>query len=134
MAVRRGTATPSKAYRGTVAAKKAYRGAVEMWSASAYPASGSWQATLTATGVTYAAHTVSESGTYAISHTVTGAGQYTVAYIRGPLSTNSVQGDVGPPSTASTTRALAVGDVIEFRANSLSPSGNSTGSWSITKN
>lgn len=97
---------------------------------SPYPMSGEWQSALTATATTFDSHTIEEVGEYTITHTLTGGGSYVQAYVRGPWG--STTGSVGPPSTVTISHVLAVGDLIEFRAGAISPSGTATGTWSIS--
>ena len=135
MALYRGGLEPSAIYRGTVPVKKIMRGTIEVWSAtspSVYPVSGTWNSAITSSATTYASHTIAEDGAYTITHTVTGGGMYMTALIDGPWG--STTGPFGPPSTATTTQTLAAGDLIEFRAGALIPSGAAFGSWSIVKN
>ena len=132
MGVRRGTATPSKVYRGTVPVKKIMRGTVEVWSASLYPLSGTWESALAAGAATFADHTIVDDGSYTITHAVTGGGQYVVASISGPWGTTN--GNTGTSSTVTTTQTLAAGDLIKFQSGALLPSGTATGTWSIVKN
>lgn len=132
MVVRRGGATPSKIYRGTIPVQKVMRGTVEVWSASPYPLSGEWQSTLTTSAQTYATHIIAESGTYTVSQTVTGGGHLVQASLWG--LGRYINGDLGPPSNVSTTQVFEAGDLIEFRAGAIVPSGTASGTWSIVKN
>ena len=102
---------------------------------SAYPQSGTWQSSLTTSATTYASHTIAESGTYTITHSVDriGSSGTLQAFIQGPWGTTS--GSLSSStSTASTTRTLTAGNVINFQAlRSIGPHTGS-GSWSIVKN
>lgn len=121
MAVRRGTATPSKVFRGTVPVKKIYRGNTLVWSASIYPVSGNWGPVSVSFGyATYASHTTVESGTFTIVHTTSGT------------SSPRIVGPWGTTSGTTTTQALAAGATINFQATGNMAT--SSGSWSIVKN
>lgn len=103
---------------------------------SFYPTSGTWGPTnLSSSYSIYATHTIVESGTFTITHTVraeSGLGRSATARISGPWgNTTGTTASGGGTSTASTSRVLPSGAVVEFRA---AGNGNNTGSWSIVKN
>ena len=142
MAVRRGTATPSAVFRGTVPVKKVMRGTVEVWSASPYPASGTWAGNTTSTGTTLATHTIAEDGVYNLTWAVTWAGtgnRFGSGYItRGEPQTTIASGNTltsapGSSTATATAVALSAGELIAFRGGTLAGTFPATGAWTITK-
>lgn len=109
--------------------------AVEVWRASVYPASATWSSTISTSLSTKASHTIAEAGSFLITHSVpmpSGAGTVT-ANIVGPWGTTSGSASTST-SIATTTRTLAVGNVINFQARCATPgSFSASGTWSIVK-
>ena len=100
---------------------------------SIYPVSGSWGPTnVTSTTTTFDSHVIEEAGEYTITHTATSSGNPPIimAGIRTPHRVAT--GKDGPTSTITITEQFQPGDLIEFRALSISAS-ISSGTWSITK-
>ena len=129
MGVRRGTATPSAIYRGTVPVQKVMRGTVEVWSASPYPLTGTFEIV---NGAAYAEHEV-------FSHTVVEPGNFTGAVTRESgqvtgyvLYLNGSNQGTGAVSTFTLT-GLSVGDTIRVTAFHTTTM-NLSGTWSIVKN
>lgn len=100
---------------------------------SIYPVSGSWGPTNVPTAATtFDSHVIEEAGEYTITHTATSSGS-PIAFIAGIRTPHRVaSGPDGSPSTITITEQFQPGDLIEFRALSLSAS-ISSGTWSITK-
>ena len=127
MAVRRGTATPSKVYRGTVPVQKIMRGTVEVWSSSPYPLTGTFEIVNGAAFQPYEvfSHTVVEPGNF--TGTVTReSGQVTVY-------TWTVNGGSAASGPTRTFTGLSVGDTIKvdvLHTGTL----NLSGTWSLVKN
>ena len=115
---------------------RVYRGDRLVWQAappSIYPQSGSWGPTNVPTATTtFDSHVIEEVGEYTITHTATSSGAPIafMASIRTPHRVAS--GNDGSPSTITITEQFQPGDLIEFRALSISAS-ISSGTWSITK-
>ena len=135
MAIRRGTATPTKVYRGTAVVQRIYRGAVQVWQAAPYPASGAWGPTaITNTQTTYASHTFVEAGSFTVTHTAYGSNTDLRVRINWSGGFKVSTSADGTSSTISTTRTFAIGDVVDFAAFHTSGSGTVNGTWTITKN
>ena len=130
MAVRRGTATPSKVYRGTVPVQKIMRGTIEVWSASHYPLNGAWGPV--SIGVfqarTVFEHTITESGNFTLTAAGTGGTNMNVAFYR---DGNLLPSAGTNPGVA--TANLVAGDTIRCVALATA-AGTYSGTWSIVKN
>ena len=142
MAVRRGSATPSKIYRGTIPVKKVMRGTVEVWSASIYPVSGTWAGNTTTAATPLATHTIAEDGVYNLTWAVTwegsGARLGAASIERGasltPIANGSFLNSAPGSSTATAAEvSLSAGELISFRAATLAGIFPATGEWTITK-
>lgn len=128
MAVRRGTATPSKVYRGTVPVKKIMRGTVEVWSASPYPLTGTFEIV---NGAAFNKHEV-------FSHTVVEPGDFTATVvIESGLASPYIWSLNGVDQTGGgltrTFTGLSVGDTVKLVAV-YSATLNLSGTWSVVKN
>lgn len=139
MAVRRGSATPSKIYRGTVPVSKIYRGNTLVWSAGPYPTAGSWSGTIpeiaaTQAQKTWASHLLVESGTFAIAATVTAPINHIVSVYVNGNSNNTLFEQFGDGAiTGSATATFPAGTRLDFITYGMT-SGPGTGTWSIVKN
>ena len=131
MAVRRGTATPSKIYRGTVPVQKIMRGTVEVWSSSLYPVSGEWGPTVLNGESVMATHIIANAGNYTGTHTMLGGNALTVCLI--VINGTPLASETGNPAIATVTGNLAAGDVVAF-ITVISSTRTLSGTWSIVKN
>ena len=139
MAVRRGTATPTKIYRGTTPVKKVMRGTFEVWSATiavtpaapTFLAAAPWYTLPTQTGVTYTvsgtpghSQTVTVTATAQAGYELVGQTSWTHTYGPPPRYTANDSGGARPRLTQNTWTTVAT--------HTVSATGTSSGTWQVT--
>lgn len=138
MAVRRGTATPTKIYRGTTPVKKVMRGTFEVWSATiavtpaapTFLAAAPWYTLPTQTGVTYTvsgtpghSQTVTVTATAQAGYELVGQTSWTHTY--GPPPRYSASGSGGAVSRLSRDSWTTIA------THTVSATGRSSGIWRV---